>query len=330
MNRRAFTLIELLVVVAVIAALVGLLLPAVQAAREAARRMKCVNNLKQIALAAHNHHDVNSSLPSGTYSGNGGESWRVHLLAYLEQSAVFAGFNLNQNVFAAAANLTTRDVSLQVFLCPSDPSTGAYPDSLPASAASTGVIGRANYYGNLGSVGWLFDVLGNYTKSPSLAGPFAADSSTRLSSFCDGTSATALFSEVRRGAYPGNDGFDIAVLLPNVWGLGDPSQNPNNRTPPRACQSPVARRPLTGLQYATGYFEYTLYTHTVPPNYKAMDCVDLGDDQGHRAARSAHPGGASVAFADGTVRFIKSTIDLNVWTALGTKAGGEVVSADSF
>jgi prepilin-type N-terminal cleavage/methylation domain-containing protein/prepilin-type processing-associated H-X9-DG protein len=331
MKRRAFTLIELLVVVAVIAVLVGLLLPAVQAAREAARRARCANNLKQIALASHNFCDANQCLPPGA-SPSSGASALAFLLPYLEQSNLLALFDMTADVTSTVVNATARHNEVQTFLCPSDPSTGTWQDpQLPDQAA--GAMGRSNYFGNMGANGWTLDSKGTWVKKPGVAGVFASGSTTRLADIADGTSHTVLFAEIKRGARPGHDDLDVNIIPVNIWGTGDPGANPNNESPPPACGNPQPIAPFnyTGLQFQRGFLITSLYTHTVAPNSRGRDCiVFLTFDQGHLAARSYHPGGVNAAMVDGSVRFIRDTIALTVWRALGTRCGGEILSSQSY
>ncbi len=329
MTRRAFTLIELLVVIAIIALLIGLLLPAVQSAREAARRIQCVNQLKQLALAAHNFHDVNNAFPPGATPGPANASFAVTILPYLEQANALSSFNMSFNVTNAAQNSTARDGQVPGLLCPSDPSTGTYPD--PSAAGAGGSYGRTNYFGNLGAHAWFYDAKGTYTKDPALAGIFANSSKTNLAAVTDGTSATALFSEVRRGAYSSHDKTDLVVVPPPTWGTGNTGTNPNNLAPVSACNTPSTTLiNYVGLQYQNGSIYNALYTHTVVPNNVGRDCLVAPFDQAHLGARSYHPGGVVVAWADGSVRFVKSTVSPLVWKGLGTRSGAEVIDAASY
>jgi len=335
MRRRAFTLIELLVVMTIIAVLIGLTLLAVQAAREAARRAQCTGNLKQIALACLNFEATNQCFPAGASLVPSQASSLVFLLTFLEQGNRYSQFDLNQDVTNATANATGRDNDIQTFLCPSDPSSGVWQEPNPVAGTQASVMGRSNYYGNLGAYGWARDSVFDkvlQVKDPGLAGVFSIGSSTRLSDITDGTSNTALYAEIKRGARPGSDALDVTVLLPAVWGPANPATNTSNLTPPSACNTPRMKGyNHTGLQYQSGSLITAMYTSTVTPNYKGRDCVKFGFlEEGHIASRSYHPGGVNVAIADGSVRFIAESIQLQVWKALGTRCGGEAISSQAY
>jgi prepilin-type N-terminal cleavage/methylation domain-containing protein/prepilin-type processing-associated H-X9-DG protein len=333
MKRRAFSLIELLVVITIIAVLIALLLPAVQAAREAARRAQCRSNLKQIALAAHNFLDANQVLPPGASSGSDHGSAVFYLLPYLEQKSLYDQFNISLDLTSTVENATARHTQVQALLCPSDPSTGSWQDSSSFAGQPAGAMGRSNYFGNLGAYGWAFDTQTIWTKDPTLTGVFATGSATPLACIADGTSNTALFAEIKRGARAGHDSLDVSLVSPPVWGLGNPTINPNNASPMTKACSNAYPNPynFTGLQFQRGFFITALYTHTITPNFAGHDCLNLPTlDQGHLASRSYHPGGVNVALVDGSVRFIKDTIAPLAWKGLGTRSGGEIVSSESF
>jgi prepilin-type N-terminal cleavage/methylation domain-containing protein/prepilin-type processing-associated H-X9-DG protein len=333
MKRRAFTLIELLVVIAVIAVLIALLLSAVQAAREAARRAQCCNNLKQIALASHNFLDTNQCFPAGATSPPSQGSALFSLLPFLEQRNLYDAFNMAQDLTSPVTNATARHNQIQAFLCPSDPSSGSYQDPSLIAGQPAVAMGRSNYFGNLGAYGWVYDTYNGWTKDQGLTGVFAYGSSTSLAAILDGASNTALFAEIKRGARDGHDSLDVSIVPPQLWGLGNPAINTNNVSPTSKACSNTYPNPynFTGLQFQRGFFITALYTHTITPNYPARDCINLPTlDQGHLASRSYHPGGVNVALADGSVRFIKDSISPLVWKAVGTRSGGEVMSAGSF
>jgi prepilin-type N-terminal cleavage/methylation domain-containing protein/prepilin-type processing-associated H-X9-DG protein len=325
MKRRGFTLIELLVVIAIIAILIGLLVPAVQKVREAAARTQCQNNLKQISLGAHNYHDSYKRFPSGMTPAPASTSVLMLILPYLEQANKYSQFRLDKNVHSDPLNAEARAQDLPIYLCPTDPSFGAYEDLFPGPGG-TGKVGRTNYHANLGAHAWWRNA------STPQAGVFSFDSRTRITDIKDGSSNTVLFSEILRGARPGSNNLDV-VQVPNAtWDKGSPgtATNPNNLAPllPN-CDTPLTSpAPLnyTGLQYYRGFLITTAYTHTVPPNYKGRDCIrDVGVDQAHIASRSYHSGGVNACMADGSVRFFSDGVDIRAWRALGTRAGGEVI-----
>lgn len=327
MTRKAFTLVELLVVISIIAVLFGLLLPAVQAAREAASRMRCQNNLKQIGIASHHHVQSFGRFPPGVSAAPASASILAQLLPAVEQSVLYNQFNLSENVSTHPSSHAARTQEVSIFVCPSDPSVGRIIDTNPPAGTPGGNCGRSNYLGNLGAHGWWLDAAGSAARPDNLKGTFGRDNPVGLESIGDGTSNTALFAEVKRGAAPGRDNLDVTRVPPAQWNKPgtDAGTNPNNLAPPAACDTPLLTANSTGLQYYRGSPPTDLYTHTVPPNYPRRDCMVLTEDQFHLAARSYHPGGVNVGLADGSVRFISDQIHPAVWRALGTRNGGELV-----
>jgi prepilin-type N-terminal cleavage/methylation domain-containing protein len=349
-NHRAFTLIELLVVISIIAVLIALLLPAAQAAREAARRGHCVNNLKQLALATHNYHDIYQCLPFGKgpdymavvmdapiYARWSAQS---QLLAQLEQTPLFNAINFSlppdvPNIGAAGmmgfmpayqspnlANATVSRVVLSAFVCPSD--AGGVSD-WPASTC---------YAVNEGS--WLCDAC-EATPSTMVPGelprgPFYNKSCVRLASFTDGTGQTALFSERRRG----RNTFDTRSDLYQMNNARSLTQTYRFCTGLDTSMAMVLTNRV-GSAWAVGDMTCTTYNHVAGPNSRAcagMDSMMMGMSMVNMAVQlppsSYHPGGVNVAVGDGSVRFIKETVSINVWRSLSTRNGGEIVSSSDY
>jgi len=343
----AFTLIELLVVIAIIAVLIGLLLPAVQAAREAARRSQCVNNLKQIALALHNYESAQSSFPwnQNTYNnifpnpstpgagGNDdGNSWSALalMLPYVEQVQVHNAINFSfgfnemagQNGLADPIQGTAVQVTIASFICPSD--TGK---------------GRNSYRASNGT-NW------DWWSRESGAGPMTRGADSRISNVTDGTSNTISFAERNRGdGDPSkyNPG-DVYVGVPaSAWGI--PTYVVSNPADQAVIVKSVipdcvaATRSGTktwdwgGFYWAAGDYPGAKMNFVLGPNSKIPDCSpwgDTGEGIGFYSARSRHPGGVNCAMTDGSVKFIKDSISLQTWYALATRSGGEVISSDSY
>lgn len=307
-RRSAFTLVELLVVIAIIGILVSLLLPAVQKVREAANRMSCTNNLKQIGLAAHNYHDSMGYLPAGELS-SGNYSAISKLLPYFEQDNLYNEIDFNQTD-TASANAPAYMASIQMLRCPSDVSTSPLP--------SRG--GAINYMANKGSgIVWAGNT-GPNASMPAPNGVFYQDSKTKFADITDGLSDTAFFSERLLG-----DGSNAIVSpIEDVFlGLGSPT------TPDDAC----AECNAIDINDLNNQFPFFMgapwidgqhcYLHTSLPNTRS--CGFLFVLRAVMPPSSRHPGGVNVLFGDGGVRFIPNSIDLAIWRGLGTRSGGEVV-----
>jgi prepilin-type N-terminal cleavage/methylation domain-containing protein/prepilin-type processing-associated H-X9-DG protein len=358
-RRRGFTLIELLVVIAIIAVLIALLLPAVQSAREAARRIQCTNNLKQLGLASANFESSNGNYVPGYGPAFNPLSWTwgscgsrpnvlAQILQYLEGGNTYNAFNF-QMCFSwygpGSPNDTAMSQIVATYVCPSDPQTTKLTDDgyanyvacLGDTAAQQ--VGSATYQEpNSGRLG-IFNVNID-TSQPQFLNPPANTQSNypnylralpvTVASVLDGTSNTALFSETKRSYYNGGATDNVPITDPlNVYVI--PQAGANNYNPP-ICTSQNMEYVISyrGQQYyrdlpMTGY-----YNHTLPPNSGYWDCGYDDFTRAHMAARSYHPGGANVGFADGSVKFIKNSINITAWNALGTRAGGEVISADSY
>jgi prepilin-type N-terminal cleavage/methylation domain-containing protein len=337
-KRRGFTLIELLVVIAIIAVLIALLLPAVQAAREAARRSQCVNNLKQLGLAVHNYISGNNILPpytmypaSSSISGGWSFAWPLTLLPNLEQQSLFSAYNFSVQPYGAQ-NTTVGYTQIATMLCPSDGTT-----TRPLAP-----WGTQNYVGNFGGPG--VSALASGTIVP-LSAAISSAGPVGLEGVRDGTSNTALFGERLVGIAGGP-----AVVLSSTDArralfLNTLSAAAN--TPAQAQPFVAACRALPGSTSSTSsnsngdHWVYTYpwyvselgYTHFGTPN--TISCRNPADGYsyvgplGSAPPTSNHPGGVNIVNADGSVRFVKDTVDLNTWWALGTRNGGEVISADS-
>ena len=309
-RRSGFTLIELLVVIAIIGVLIALLLPAVQSAREAARRAQCVNNLKQLGIAVHNYHDALGSLPIGQLPAS--FSALSQLMAFIEQSSLYnaINFSLTQD---QPANDTARKTNLSMLICPSD-----LPSRMPTAGGST------NYHANKGTqVVWL-DNTGPNAGVAKPDGVFMYNVCVRLADIIDGTSNTAFFSE--RVTADGSNA--IVSPLEDVF---FPKSAPN--TPDEALQQCKAlnindlsnQAPIfMGAPWLHG--QHT-YQHSTPPNGRS--CGFFVVNRATMPPSSRHPGGVNILLGDGSVRFIKNSIDLSTWRALGTRAAGEVISADA-
>ncbi|MDB5349008.1 MAG: putative major pilin subunit [Planctomycetota bacterium] len=334
-QRRAFTLIELLVVIAIIGVLIALLLPAVQAAREAARRIQCTNNLKQLGLALHNYESTNGAMPPPyVQTGTGttiswSNGWSVHgrILPYMEQGTVYNAMNFTLR-YSTPDNVTICATTINGFLCPSEIHQN------PRTTA-TGQFGVNNYGWNRGD--WY--VWGGFRGTGNRA-PFDVNTSRRFSEVLDGLSNTMLAAEVK--TYQAN--------LGNCGGLAN-IKDMNNI--PSATADPFTVAPeynagctlgLTGhTEWVDGAVHETGFTTAWPPNKRivpgggALDLDLIGQREnkggptfGAVNSRSHHPGGVNVLLCDGSVKFIKDSISGPSWRALGSIAGGEIVGSDAF
>ncbi len=319
MRRRAFTLIELLVVIAIIAVLIALLLPAVQAAREAARRSQCINNLKQLGIALHGYHDAWNALPPCDYIYPFNFPTHVGLLPYMEQQALYNQcrfYNVDGKTPNAwtGLNLTVAQTKVAVFQCPSD--FGGVPGSTSAGTSYSSCAGTG-FDPNVG------DYDGNYT---TIDGAFTQQKYFSFAGITDGLSNTAAFSESVYGdgtpdgtAIAGTvDPSKLAILLPG-----------GTLTSLANCKGGTYTGQRNVLWTLGGYVN-SVYNHFTTPNSPTLDCFNVYDNPGLKAARSRHPGGVNLGLCDGSVRFVKNSVSLITWKALATRNGGEVISSDSY
>jgi prepilin-type N-terminal cleavage/methylation domain-containing protein/prepilin-type processing-associated H-X9-DG protein len=356
-TRRGFTLIELLVVIAIIAVLIALLLPAVQAAREAARRAQCVNNLKQIGLGLHNYHQTNNGFPmGGTMSPRGFnytipyDDWAVWsaqalMLPFMEQTPLYNAANFSYGPegggdLADRINSTVYNTNLNIYLCPSDGMAGKFcNNSYMACYGTTTKMPEAYPNG-----AWGNDV--------GSSGLFAVWTSYGIADCIDGTSNTIAYSEAMAGNnqnnngnyYIGNgqaaDGGNSAAKVPDAYTaqalvLAELANCATKFTTKALPGSVGGRR---GWRWSEGIPGFSMFNTIQTPNdsiynvnYCRQDC-DGGcnmDQATSVRASSFHSGGVNACMADGSVKFFKNTINRNTWWALGTRATGEVIDANS-
>ena len=353
--RRGFTLIELLVVIAIIAVLIALLLPAVQAAREAARRAQCTNNLKQIGLAIANYESVNGSYAPTGDSGTTPPgkatlpefyiSQKARLLPFLEQQALYNSINVFGQ-YNAAVQATVRVTTVNAFLCPSDGNIPTAPDiANSATGAMTnypntlGMDIRTNDYILSGPTYFLGNAAETSCAGAALSSPL--NGLKTVASVIDGTSNTAAFSEFVKGtgSLAGDGRHMVYRGMPQGSSCGYYNAANHAAAQYAIYQDCQNRANTWGYQFKGRIWLSAVegdgggYVHTMPPNKKS--CFFGASWPGTQAwtdiaASSNHPGGVNVLFLDGTVRFVKDSIAYNTWLALGTVAGGEIVSADSF
>ena len=323
-RKNAFTLVELLVVIAIIGVLIALLLPAVQQAREAARRMSCTNNQKQIGLALHNYHDTFGNFPYGYRLGNIGnrDCWFQRLLPFVEQKALqevyekcirtpssqggnlSGGYSYVYTVPSTFQGGLLGGAIIQNFNCPSEVNNPAY---CRGNQVGNYVLCNGNSYFKR-------------TNSPSgtTKGMFYLESSTGFNDLIDGSSNTVMGSEaIIRGANRPGHIYDAG----GYWqgsnhgeGFFSTQQSPNTSLPDLIVRSDTNNNECTSGEWD-----------------KVAPCEDVGYDDnnssgGYRnSARSYHPGGVNVVMGDASVRFIPETINLTTWRALGTTQNREVV-----
>lgn len=340
-RNRGFTLIELLVVIAIIGVLIALLLPAVQAAREAARRSQCVNNLKQFGLAIHNYESATGVIPPGRiwaprpgrpptdfptiFSGTPNTPWFCLMLANIEQQALHNAFNfdLGSEGFASAnplsvaagyfANSTVAATKLAVFQCPSDEKrsfqiTPAYAGGL----LSGPILTKGNYAVSWGNTNWRQGIVGTQDY---LQSAFGHKMNVTLANIRDGLSNTVFCAEVLQG-----DTFDVRGVM---WSSVPGGASFMTRYAPNRFED------YLGIISGGDQLNQPIFCVSEP--VQKLPCSSINsDNQAFAASRSRHPGGVNVLLGDGSVRFIKDSVTHRVWIALNTIRGAEAVGADEY
>jgi prepilin-type N-terminal cleavage/methylation domain-containing protein/prepilin-type processing-associated H-X9-DG protein len=339
-RRRGFTLIELLVVIAIIAVLIALLLPAVQAAREAARRTQCVNNMKQLGLAIQNYHDFSNSFPPGRIwtpsptqafptilAGVQNTPWFVLMLPQFEQQSLYNAFNFalgsegpNQPFpLGFIANSTVESIKVAMFQCPSDSvNTYVFPPPLNVGALGAAVLTRGNYAAAWGNTNWGQGVGSeSVLATPYLQSAFGHNGQITFASVTDGSSNTVFMSEVIQGTAS-----DVRGLM---WSVTAGSSSFNSRLAPNGVTDLLGQ--FSGFDQLSGS------TSCVNDPGHGLPCASQtnhGSNTAFSASRSRHPGGVNSLFGDGSVHFMKSTINPTVWVGLNTIQAGEVIGADAY
>jgi prepilin-type N-terminal cleavage/methylation domain-containing protein/prepilin-type processing-associated H-X9-DG protein len=369
-RRRGFTLIELLVVIAIIGVLIALLLPAVQSAREAARRSQCVNNLKQLALAVHNYASANGDTlpphfvdetwsthrdnPTGAWPYNPTQSLHARILPFIEQTAAYNAINWNVGArwqgnagppvanagdmgWAGAVQMTAIGTTIKTFLCPSD----SFPGTVNVAGweGRATMIGNHNYPVNIGLNRHLNNWRINGTGYIATSWDGALKPVTTMGTFVDGTSQTALFGEwIKGGAGLWKQGLSIVYRAPinSDFATGQPFAD---WLQAQQCQiNGYHNFGNPGWDWKGEWWiqgDRSIYSHTQTPNRRSCGWNNIGEVDGRgtmtmMSASSLHPGGVNIAFMDGSVKFVKNSVNFVTWYAIATPNGGETVSQDQY
>lgn len=344
-QSRGFTLVELLVVIAIIGVLVALLLPAVQAAREAARRSSCTNNLRQLGVAAHNFESANKTFPLGRVKVHPSPTLKntqwghlSRILPYVEGSTIHSLIDFTK-IPNHADNAPGVKSKIPFFICPTDPEdrvNGTYCADIDGQLD----WGRSSYRGNGGNMPGVTPVPSASDPQPEELnnGIFVTNFPVKASHITDGLSNTAMFSEKVRG-----DGDETRVEVASDWfkiaGSGASADSiytscsavvPGNQTS-RATQFPCG-----GRNWTHGDYSPTRYNHIMPPNANSctqaagsLTATPVNEEGGAHTASSQHSGGVNVTMADASTRFVSDGIDPLVWRAMGSRDGDETLGTSN-
>ncbi|PQO43482.1 DUF1559 domain-containing protein [Blastopirellula marina] len=336
-NRRAFTLVELLVVIAIIGVLIALLLPAVQQAREAARRMHCTNNLKQMGLALHNYHDTNRAFVAQRGGNYGYQSGHVGLLPFLEQGALYSQISQPGGSYLPFGPRPWDTAfepfkqGVQTFLCPSQPAH-------IMDADPTGWMGDKKRNSYMYCMG---DSSANSTNQ--FRGMFTAYRYMKFRDCVDGTTNTIFMAERRQPVSDRDLGHTVRA---NSTAAAMPTNCRSEfNTATKQYVSSANLGNFVGINWVDGSMGTGGFNTILPPNSPSCANSTSSNTRGIYSAGSFHPGGANALFGDGSIHFITETIDagnqstnayigdsprespFGVWGALGTRAGGEVLDS---
>jgi prepilin-type N-terminal cleavage/methylation domain-containing protein len=341
-SRQAFTLVELLVVIAIIGILVALLLPAIQAAREAARRSQCTNNLRQLGIAALNYESAKKEFPYGRRSGTDAQGKTVtqwghipFILRYIEEGAIYDMIDFTAGTATSPARLQKP----AFLLCSSDYADRMDEVTCAQSNNNWLGAGRTNYFGNGGSKP------GQTVNVPAVSpavdyrenndGVYLTNVKIKIKQITDGTSKTAIYAEKCLG-----DANNNAIETPSDWfhisGTGQDADAVYTKCSGITPAGGPNQWSCSGRNWVHGDYATSRYNHIMPPNgYScaqtssgSLNAIPINEDGGAHTASSRHKGGVNMVCVDGSTHFVAENVDRFVWNAIGSRNGAETVGGD--